>query len=356
MRQEGIGYRRIQVMRAAFLCSLILLLAVGQPALGQDSYGEVIDVRSGFARVTVANEAVRPQASDFQVSWKGKPQYIREILGGPDSSIEVGIAVDVSASMQRNLDSMKAAIAEFIRSELSAADRVFVVTMSDRIEFVTEGLDASLSSIATLSIDTRPGVRPTRFFDGVEEALSFFRNSSARAVLLVASDGCDSLQEKGAGERILDKASNMAIPVVLIAPGRRDCRSATCKLARSGQWNCSEAAPSGISVRVQDRNASDPTRGPIDIPSEFLTSPATIARDQFVGRLKAGGGGFIVARSDAEWIRGIKSVRSLLDRQWTVVFEPSSAEVRSSEVRVKVRKRSRSAASADDSAKLRQGS
>ena len=354
MRLETTGYKRIKVMWAAFSSSLVLLFAVDHSAMSQGSYGEVIDVRSGFARVTVANEAVRPEARDFQVSWKGQPQVVREVLGGPDSSIEVGIAVDVSASMQRNLDSMKAAIGEFIRSELSAADRVFVVTVSDRIEFVTEGLDASLSSIAAMSIDTRPGVRPTRFFGGVEETLSYFRNSSARAVLVVASDGCDSLQEKGAGERILKRAANMAIPVVLIAPGRRDCRSATCTLARSGKWNCSEAAPSGIPVRVQDRDASDPTRGPIDIPSEFLTSPATIARDQFVGRLKAGGGGFIVARSDAEWIQGLESVRSLLDRQWTVVFEPSSPGVRSSEVRVKVRKLSPPAASAAQSAELQQ--
>jgi len=348
------GYKRLQAMRAVFSCSLVLLFAVDHPARCQSSYGEVIDIRSGFARVTVANEAIPPQASDFQVSWRRQPQNIRGILGGPGSSIEVGIAVDISASMQRNLDSMKAAIGEFLGSELSAADRVFLVTISDRIEFVTEGLEPSLNSLAALSIDTRPGVRPTRFFDGVEEALSHFENSSARAVLLVASDACDSLQQKGAGARILDKAANMAIPIVLIAPGRRDCRSATCKPTRSGEWNCSEAAPSGIPVRVMDRDASDPTRGPIDIPSEFLTSPATIARDQFVGRLEAGGGALIVARSAAEWTRGIESVRSLLDRQWTVVFEPTSAALRSSEVRVKVHEHSRPASSAEQSAESQQ--
>ena len=340
MRLESRSWKRLRFLRSGFLLSWSLFCAAGRS--DQGPYGEVIDVRSGFTRVVGPSEGLELTSSDVQAVWKGRQQTVREVIGGPDSAIEVGIAVDVSASMQQSLDAMKTAIGGFIRSELSKADRVFLLTFSDRIEFGADGRDASLSALAELSIDTRSGLRPTRFFDGVEKSLSYFRNSSPRAVLFVASDGCDSLQEKGAGERILKRASSMAIPVILMAPGRRECRSETCKLTRSGQWSCSEATPSGMSVRVQDRDASDPTRGPIDIPSEFLASPATIARDQFIGRLKAGGGDFVLARSDSEWSRGVDSVRTLLNRQWMVVFEPSSTEVRSSEVRVKVRKQSQS--------------
>ncbi|MBP9144332.1 MAG: VWA domain-containing protein [Thermoanaerobaculia bacterium] len=341
MRDRRLGRERLRLLLALFSFALVLLFHGAPPALGQASNGELIDVRTGFARLTVKDEGARPQSSDVQVSWKGTNQAVREVLGGPDSAIEVGIALDLSASMQRNLESMKSALREFIRSELSAADRVFIVSFSDRIELVTEGLDTSLSSIANLSIDDRPGVRPTRFFDGVDGALSHFRNSSPRAVLLVASDGCDSLNEDDAGERILHRAANLAIPVVLIAPGRRDCRNTTCKPTGSGEWACSDDVSSTIpSVRLRDRDPANPTRGPIDVPADSLTSPATMARDKFVGRLKAGGGGFLIARSDAEWTRELNTVRSLLDRQWTVVFEPSSAALQSSEVQVRVRKRS----------------
>lgn len=342
MTERRIRYRRGQSLCAALAFALVQLFHGGPPCLGQETFGELIDVRSGFVRVTVKEEAARLQADDFLVSWKGTEQTVREVLGGPESAIEVGIALDLSASMQPSLESMKSALRDFLRAELSTADRVFILTFSDRVDLLTDGLDDSLSSIATLSIDVRPGVRPTRFFDGVDRALSTFRNSSPRAVLLVASDGCDSLHEHGAGERILSKAASMAIPVVLIAPGRRECRNTTCKLESAGRWTCSEeSSMAGATVRVRERDPADPARGPIDVPAAAFASPATISRDQFVGRLKAGGGGVLTARSDSEWVRRVASVRSLLERQWTVVFAPSSAEVRSSEVQIKVRNRSR---------------
>lgn len=342
MSERRLVHWPLQILRAALTFALVQLLGGGPPLLGQEPFGELIDVRSGFARAIVKDEGARLQAGDFEVTWKGTNQSVREALGGPGSAIEVGIALDLSASMQPSLESMKTALRDFLRAELSAADRVFLVSFSDRIDLLASDLDASLSSIATMSIDARPGVRPTRFFDGVDRALSTFRNSSPRAVLLVASDGCDSLHEHGSGERILSRAAKMAIPVVLIAPGRRDCRNTTCTSESPGEWICSEESSSAVAtVRVRDRDPADPTRGPIDLPAAVLASPATISRDQFVGRLKAGGGGFLTARSDSEWTRRIASVRSLLDRQWTVVFEPSSPAVQSSEVRVRVRNRSR---------------
>jgi hypothetical protein len=241
---------------------------------------------------------------------------------------------------------MKSALREFLRAELSAADRVFIVSFSDRVELLTDGLDAgldsALSSIATLSIDPRPGVRPTRFFDGVDRALSAFRNASPRAVLLVASDGCDSLRQDGAGDRILNKAAKMAIPIVLIAPGRRECRNTTCQQeAGSGEWTCSEGLSSTFpTVRLAERDPANPTRGPIDVPPNALGSPATIARDKFVGRLKAGGGSFLTARSDSEWLRGLDSVlppRSTVDRR----LRAELAGGPEPEVRIKVRDRAR---------------
>ncbi len=340
MNERRLGHCRRWLLRVPLTLALVQLLHGGTAALGQDGSGELIEVRSGFARAIVKDAGERLQAGDFEVTWKGANQSVREVLGGSGSAIEVGIALDLSASMQRSLEAMKGALREFLRSELTAADRVFVVGFSDRLELLNDGLDASLSSIATLSIDARPGVRPTRFFDGVDRALSTFRNSSPRAVLLVASDGCDSLRQDGAGERVLSKAAKMAIPIVLLAPGRRECRNTTCRPTGLGEWHCSEGlSPTFPSVRLAERDPANPTAGPLEVAPNVLGSPATIARDNFIGRLKAGGGAFLTARSNAEWSRGLDSVRSLLDRQWTVVFEPSAPEVQSSEVRIKVRSR-----------------
>lgn len=343
MSQRRSGFGPLRALSVTLQVALAALLQASLPAQAQETVGELVDVRSGFARVLVKEEAARLQANDFVVSWKGTRQTVREALGGPGSAIEVGVALDLSASMQRSLEAMKSALRDFLGAELSSADRVFVVTFSDRVELVTDGLDASLSSIATLAIDPRPGVRPTRFFDGVDLALSSFRNSSPRAVLLVASDGCDSLRLNGAGDRILSKAAKLAIPIVLIAPGRRECRNTTCKQeAASGEWTCREQTSSGSpTVRLAERNPANPLAGPVEVSVEFVGSLATSARDKFVARLKAGGGAFLTARSGLDWLRSLDSVRALLDRQWTVVFEPSSPEVQSSEVRIQVGSRSR---------------
>jgi len=353
MRQTVASWGQQQILRVALSGALALPFASSSSALAQGGGGEAIDVRSGFTRVLVAKETLRPQAEDVTVTWKGAPQRVREILGGPDSSIEVGVAIDRSVSMQKSLESMKGALAEFVRSELSTADRVFVVSFGDHVEFVAEGLEASLGAIATMSSDYRPGDRPTRFFDGVERALSHFGNSAARAVLLVASDGCDSLQQPQAGQRLLRRAAAQAIPIVLIAPGRRECRNTTCRLTGPDQWSCSESGSPLETVRVQERDPRNPTAGAIDLPVRSLTSRASISRDKFVGLLKAGGGAFLLGRSESEWSRGIDAVRSLLARQWTVVFEPSSASVRSSEVKVKVRERSLPAASRERAQEVR---
>lgn len=318
-----------------------LLFALDRSALAQDTFTDVVDVQSGFARITVARDSELLRPTDFSVSWKGIQQRIQEVVGGRGSSIEVGLALDLSASMEGSLDSMRSAIGEFVKATVTSDDRVFVLSFADRTNLVAEGLDDSLAALATLSTEKAFGSRPTLFFEGTERALDAFHNSYARAVLLVASDGCDSLQKAGADRRLLDKAANMAIPIVLISPGRKDCRNTTCTLGPDGLWNCSTTDPPTY-VRVGERDIRNPTGGAIDIPVSRLTSPATITRDRFTGQLKSGGGEIILARSDSDWRKGLASVRSLLDRQWMVVFEPSSPRVRSSEAKVKVHKSSRS--------------
>lgn len=108
-----------------------------------------------------------------------------------------------------------------------------------------------------------------------------------------------------------------------------------------GRADFEQTSSGAPTVRLAERDPAHPLAGPIEVSSEFLGSLATSARDPFIARLKASGGSFLIAKSDSEWTRGLDSVRSLLDRQWTVVFEPSSPAVQSSEVRIQVHDRAR---------------
>lgn len=334
---------RLRLVRTALLSSLVLVGPAQQPAAGQVRQGEIVDVRIGFARVALKRGAGAPRATGVQVTWKGHTQPVREVLGGPGSPIEVGIAIDISASMARSLDAMKIAVSTFLQEELSTADRVFVATISDESKLVGEGLDGSLDAIAGLSIDGRPGVRPTKFYAGLEQTLRRFRNSSPRAVLVVASDGCDSIREPGAVERVLGEASTLSIPIVLIAPSRQACLNTICKPSGSGEWNCSESASSRPPThRTRIWQTANPTGDYGNASNGFPGSTATGLRDHFLRQLRGHGGISLIARSGRDWKRGVDAVRSLLDRQWMVVFEPTSREVRSSEVKVKVAARAES--------------
>ncbi len=51
MRHRCCGLGRMQVFRATLIFALVGLLPGAPPLFGQEPFGELIDVRSGFTRV-----------------------------------------------------------------------------------------------------------------------------------------------------------------------------------------------------------------------------------------------------------------------------------------------------------------
>ncbi len=64
------------------------------------------------------------------------------------------------------------------------------------------------------------------------------------------------------------------------------------------------------------------------------TASSTAERDRFTSLIADSGGGTFAVPSPAAWPRAWRRIFEQLGRQWTVVFEPTSDDVKSEEIRV----------------------
>src|SRR6187549_2604168 len=110
-----------------------------------------VDVSLGFVRVTVPVGSPRPVPGDFEVKWKGKFQRVVDVIGGPDGSAEIGIAIDQSASMGGSFEVMRSEVLDFVERGIANDDNLFVVTFADKLRTVATGRAAALRELRALS-------------------------------------------------------------------------------------------------------------------------------------------------------------------------------------------------------------
>ncbi len=313
-------------------------LALAACALSQDSpepqhFGEQIDVRTGFVRVMLPAGASAPRAEEFEVLWKRQPQRVLRVVGGAADPLEVGIAVDRSASMHTAFEPMRAAALALVDQGISKDDRVFVVGFTDEAHLLAEGRGAALRVLTALPARPDLGSRPTALFESLTRSLQLFENAEERAALIVVSDGCDTAGGIVSATSMARRARDLAIPVFLLRPDRSECRNTVCTLDAAGRWTCSPADPprlerqlstEGPTVSVQSMHLSEST----------IAAPSTAERERFSALISKAGGGHFVVDDPEEWQRAWSAIFEQLGRQWTVVFEPTSDEVKSEEIRV----------------------
>ena len=327
---------------------LVLLLAsalasplVAQPA-GQgggqapqepEVFGEIIDIRTGFVRVTLPAGAAPPRAEEIEVLWRKKPQRVVRVVGGADDPLELGIAVDRSASMHAAFEPMRAAALKLVNEAVSDEDRLFAVGFSNETRLLAEGRGEAARVIAALPTSPELGNRPTALFDAMTRTLQLFENADARAALIVVSDGCDTAGDLASASAVGRRASDLAIPVFLLMPDRNICQNTLCQQDAAGKWECKpEASPSILHGDAPDM--FNPANRQTAMAQSSLAGGATEERDRFTGLISANGGGDFVVNDPEDWEKAMKKISDRLGRQWTVVFEPSSNEVTSEEIKV----------------------
>lgn len=320
------------------LLALCLVLGDSWPALAQaapepPSFGEVVDVRTGFVRVTLPAGAPPPRVEEIEVLWRKQPQRVVRVVGGADDPLELGIAVDRSVSMHATFEPMRAAALKLVDQAVSEEDRLFAVGFSNETRLLAEGRGEALQVIAALPTTPEIGNRPTALFSALTRTLQLFENADARAAMIVVSDGCDTAGDSASATSVGRRARDLAIPIFLLMPDRNVCQNTICQQDAAGKWDCRpEASPTLMHGEPPDM--FNPAARQTALAESSLAGGATEERDRFTGLISASGGGDFVVNDPEDWERAMKKISERLGRQWTVVFEPSSAEVASDEIKV----------------------
>lgn len=323
----------IPPLLALVLCGLVTAGPAGSQATPEPpAFGEVIDVRTGFVRFTLPAGAPPPAVEEIELLWGKQPQKVLRVIGGSTDPLELGIAVDRSASMHASFEPMRAAALELVDQGISNQDRVFAVAFTDETRLLAEGRGEAARVLRALPAQPETGSHPTALFDAIQRTLQLFENADARAALIVVSDGCDTAGGLVSATAAARRASDLAIPIFLLMPNRADCENTECVQDLSGGWKCRPAQSKTI-VAGSSHDMFNPAARTMDMTESSKASVATAERDRFTGLIAETGGDF-VARDRDDWERALKRIFERLGRQWTVVFEPSSDEVRSDEIKI----------------------
>jgi Ca-activated chloride channel homolog len=155
-------------------------------------------------------------ARDFSVSEDGVHQQIARCERVTDLPIHAAVAIDVSASMEPNLDAAKGAALQFLERMVRPKDRAEVITFNDHpalgVRF-TRDVKALAGGLAGLKAE-----RGTALYDSLIFSFYTFNGLKGRRALLLLSDGKDE-GSRFTFEEALDFARRAGVTVYAIGLG-----------------------------------------------------------------------------------------------------------------------------------------
>jgi len=274
-----------------------------QAEAGPLPFGESVDVRLGAVRLLLDRRAPPLDAGDVRVRWRGREQKVLRVVGGAAASLELGLAVDVSASTAPRFAELAGAATGAARALLTAEDRLFLVAFGERAELVAAARGDVERVLAALPEGSRP--ERTAIFAAVGFGLETFEGADARAALVLLTDGCDMVPEEPPVAALRARSRERALPLYLLALGGV-CQAAAC--------------PGGAPVCR-------------DVPARPYRA-AMVRRGRLEHLAHTTGGRVFRLGADLPLERAWATLLEELSRQWLVVFEPTSGEVSSDEVEV----------------------
>lgn len=169
--------------------------------------------RSSVDAVTVDVSVMRDgvavaglQAADFQLEDNGARQELSSVT--QDSvPLHVSLVLDTSASVSGERLNRLTYAANALLDHLRAEDRTSLITFSQEVRLRTS--EAALHSETRAALEGLVGTGSTSLRDGVQLALSLTANARTRSLLLVFSDGADTMSWLSE-EDVLDTARRSA--------------------------------------------------------------------------------------------------------------------------------------------------
>lgn len=168
------------------------------------------------------------EKEDFQVKESGRPRRISHFSTGAEQ-VCLGLVVDFSRSMKSQQAIVASAVAE-LSSRLQAADELFLVLFNESILFESNPTLLSGMTPETVSgiISSTLPDGQTALYDAVLKGVGLaLAGSRSRRVLVVLSDGVDTVSKASLGDTIaaihssnlLIYAVGIADPTAAAAPG-----------------------------------------------------------------------------------------------------------------------------------------
>lgn len=185
------------------------VLVAGTGTLVETARVEVVELP-----VAVLDASGKPvpglNPADFQVWEDGQPVAVESIARSQDLPVFLGLAVDVSGSMEKDFPLVRQAVGGFLSDFLRPGDRFFLGTFSWEFTLLLPwGTEPRLAADRLASVRVEGG---TSLHDAVIKALELFRGRKGPRALVVITDGEDTTSRTG-WEAALRFARTMRTPV-----------------------------------------------------------------------------------------------------------------------------------------------
>lgn len=182
---------------------------------------EEMDVNVVELPVSVADRSGTPvsnlEEKDFTVLEDGKPKKLSSFSFAANLPISVGVLLDHSGSMEKRMETAKAAAIEFFQKIVKKNDRAFIGAFAGdparNAPFVSEvaTLEAQVNAIPKAG-------GGTALYDAIVTGLYRFRNVQGRRALVIITDGEDTTSRLGYND-MLAYARSARVPLYFIGVG-----------------------------------------------------------------------------------------------------------------------------------------
>jgi Ca-activated chloride channel family protein len=169
---------------------------------------------------SVVDRRGRPQTdlgqADFAIAEDGVAQEIRRFEKVDDVPIHAGVVLDVSASMEQELDDSVKAALRFFESVIEPKDRAAVFTFSDQPTLVvpfTNDFGVLAGGLTKLEADGE-----TALWDAIATGLHYFTGVRGKRALIVLTDG-DDTKSRYSFDDVLDFSRRAGVAIYPIALG-----------------------------------------------------------------------------------------------------------------------------------------
>ena len=180
-------------------------------------YLEEVDVQFVELYISVLNKQLRPidtlASEDFAILEDGTRQTPVRFDKVTNLPIHAGILVDVSASMEQNLEAAQQAALKFFKEAITPRDRATLITFNDHPHLAakfTNDVNLLAGGLAGLRAE-----RGTALYDSLIFSLYYFNGLKGQRTLIVLSDGKDE-HSRFSFENTLEYARRAGVSIYAI--------------------------------------------------------------------------------------------------------------------------------------------